>query len=64
MFSICTNFSCNNEKNYKDCIAFIQIYLMGEKFQLLIKNLSNLVLDIYFTCYIEDFNFMRKKIYA
>ena len=28
------------------------------------KNLSNLVLDIYFTCYLEDFNFMRKKIYS
>ena len=54
-----------NEKNYKDCIAFIQDIFNGRKVSIThSKNLSNLVLDIYFTCYIEDFNFMRKKIYS
>ena len=54
-----------NEKNYKDCIAFIQnIFNEREVSVSQSKNLSNLVLDIYFTCYLEDFNFMRKKIYS
>ena len=54
-----------NEKNYKDCIAFIQNIFNERKVSVSqSKNLSNLVLDIYFTCYLEDFNFMRKKIYS
>ena len=53
-----------NEKNYKDCIAFIKNIFNERKVSVSqSKNLSNLVLDIYFTCYLEDFNFMRKKIY-
>lgn len=54
-----------NEKNYKDCIAFIQ-KIFNERGVLVSqsKNLSNLVLDIYFACSLEDFNFMRKKIYS
>ena len=53
-----------NEKNYKDCVAFIH-NVFNERKVLVSqsKNLSNLVLDIYFTCYLEDFNFMKKKIY-
>ena len=51
-----------NEKNYKDCITFIQNVFNERKVSVShSKNLSNLVLDIYFTCYLEDFNFMRKK---
>lgn len=54
-----------NEKNYKDCIAFIQnIFNEREVSVSQSKNLSNLVLDIYFTCNLDDFNFMRKKIYS
>ena len=54
-----------NEKNYKDCIAFIQNIFNERKVSISqSKNLSNLVLDIYFTCYLEDLNFMRKKIYS
>ena len=54
-----------NEKNYKDCIAFIQNIFNERKVSVSqSKNLSNLVLDIYFTCNLEDFNFMRKKIYS
>ena len=54
-----------NQKNYKDCIAFIQNIFNERKVSISqSKNLSNLVLDIYFTCYLEDFNFMRKKIYS
>ena len=54
-----------NKKNYKDCIAFIQNIFNERKVSVSkSKNLSNLVLDIYFTCYLEDFNFMRKKIYS
>ena len=54
-----------NKKNYKDCIAFIQS-IFNERKVLVShsKNLSNLVLDIYFSCNLEDFNFMRKKIYS
>ena len=54
-----------NEKNYNDCIAFIQnIFNEREGSISQSKNLSNLVLDIYFTCNLDDFNFMRKKIYG
>ena len=54
-----------NEKNYNDCIAFIQnIFNDREVSVSQSKNLSNLVLDIYFTCNLDDFNFMRKKIYG
>ena len=54
-----------NEKNYKDCIAFIQNIFNERKVSVSqSKNLSNLVLDIYFTCNLDDFNFMRKKIYS
>ena len=54
-----------NEKNYKDCIAFIKnIFNEREVLVSQSKNLSNLVLDIYFTCNLDDFNFMRKKIYG
>ena len=52
-----------NDKNYKDCIAFIQS-IFNEK-KILVsqsKNLSNLALDIYFACTIEDFNFIKKNI--
>tara|TARA_X000000950_G_scaffold113272_1_gene142537 strand:+ start:899 stop:1798 length:900 start_codon:yes stop_codon:yes gene_type:complete len=53
-----------NQKNYKYCVAFIK-NIFNERKVLVSqsKNLSNLALDIYFTCYIDDFNFMRKKIY-
>ena len=51
-----------NEKNYNDCIACIQnIFNEREVSVSQSKNLSNLVLDIYFTCNLDDFNFMRKK---
>ena len=53
-----------NQKDYKDSIAFIQ-NIFNER-QISVsqsKNLSNLALDIYFTCYLKDFNFMREKIY-
>ena len=54
-----------NKKNYKDCIAFIQnVFNEREVSISKSKSLSNLVLDIYFNCYLEDFNFMRKKIYS
>ena len=54
-----------NEKNYNDCIAFIQnIFNEREVSISQSKNLSNLALDIYFTCNLDDFNFMRKKIYG
>ncbi len=54
-----------NDKNYKDCITFIQNIFNERKVSVSqSKNLSNLVLDIYFTCNLEDFNFMRKKIYS
>ena len=53
-----------NKKNYKDCLAFIQNIFNERKVSVSQSNkLSNLVLDIYFTCNLEDFNFMRKKIY-
>ena len=54
-----------NDKNYKDCIVFIQ-NIFNERKVLVSqsKNLSNLVLDMYFTCYLKDFNFMKKKIYS
>ncbi len=53
-----------NHKNYKDCVAFIKNIFNDRKVSVSqSKNLSNLALDIYFTCYNEDFNFMRKKIY-
>ena len=51
-----------NEKNYNDCIAFIQNIFYERKVSVSqSKNLSNLVLAIYFTCYPNDFNFMKKK---
>ena len=54
-----------NEKNYNDCIAFIQnIFNEREVSISQSKKLTNLVLDIYFTCNLDDFNFMRKKIYG
>ena len=54
-----------NKKNYKDCLAFIQNVFNERKVSISkSKSLSNLVLDIYFNCYLEDFNFMRKKIYS
>ena len=54
-----------NKKNYKYCLAFIQNIFNERKVSVSkSKNLSNYVLDIYFTCYLEDFNFMRKKIYS
>ena len=54
-----------NEKNYEDCITFIQNVFNERKVSVSkSKNLSDLVLDIYFSCYLKDFNFMRKKIYS
>tara|TARA_B100001121_G_scaffold276239_1_gene265373 strand:- start:11 stop:910 length:900 start_codon:yes stop_codon:yes gene_type:complete len=54
-----------NDKNYKDCIAFIQNIFNERKVSVSqSENLSSLVLDIYFTCYLEDFNFMKRKIYS
>ena len=54
-----------NKRNYKDCKAFIQNVFNERKISVSqSKNLSNFVLDIYFTCYLEDFNFMRKKVYS
>ena len=54
-----------NEKNYKDCIAFIKNIFDDRKISIShLKNLSTLALDIFFTCYLKDFNFMRKKIYS
>ena len=54
-----------NAKNYKYCRAFIQNIFDERKVSVShSKNLSNLVIDIYFNCYLEDFNFMRKKIYS
>ncbi len=54
-----------NEKNYKDCIAFIQnIFNESQVSISQSKNLSNLALDFFFTCYLKDFNFMKKKIYS
>ena len=54
-----------NEKNYKYCIALIKnIFNERKVIVSQSKNLSNLVLDIYFTSCLEDFDFMRKKIYG
>ena len=54
-----------NYKNYKDCTAFIQNIFNEKKVSVSqSKNLSNLVLDIYFTCTLENFNFIKKKIYS
>ena len=54
-----------NEKNYKYCITVIQNIFNQRKVSVSYsKNLSNLALDIFFTCYLKDFNFMRKKIYS
>ncbi len=54
-----------NKKNYKDCLSFIQNIFNERKVSVSkSKNLSNYVLDIYFTCHLEDFNFMKKKIYS
>ena len=54
-----------NNKNYKDCIALIKNIFNERKVSVSkSKNLSNLALDIYFSCYLKDFNFMRKKIYS
>ena len=54
-----------NEKNYKNCIAFIQNTFNDREVSVShSKNLSDLVLDIYFACNLDDFNFMRKKIYS
>ena len=47
-----------------DCIAFIQNIFNEEKFQFPFRESISLVLDIYFTCYLEDFNFMKRKIYS
>ncbi len=53
-----------NEKDYKDCLTFIQNIFNEKKVSVSdSKDLSDLALDIYFTCYLEDFNFMKKKIY-
>ena len=51
-----------NEKNYKDCIAYIKNIF--NEIQVTVsqsKNLANFVLDIYFNCTLEDLNFMKKK---
>ena len=54
-----------NYKNYKDCTAFIQNIFNEKKVSVSqSKNLSNLVLDIYFNCTLEDFNFIKKNIYS
>ena len=54
-----------NDKNYKDCIAYIQNIFNERKVSVSqSEKLSSLVLDIYFTCYLEDFNFMKRKIYS
>ena len=54
-----------NDKNYKDCIAFIQNVFKEKKISVYqSKNLSDFVLDTYFTCTLEDFNFIKKKIYS
>ena len=53
-----------DNKNYKDCIALIQNIFNDKKVSVShSKNLSNLALDIYFTCTLEDFSFVKKKIY-
>ena len=54
-----------NEKNYKDCIAYIKNIF--NEIQVTVsqsKKLANFVLDIYFNCNLEGFNFMKKKIYS
>ena len=52
-----------DNKNYKDCIALIQNIFNDKKVTVShSKNLSNLVLDIYFTCTLEDFSFVKKFI--
>ncbi len=54
-----------NKTNYKDCFAFIQKIFDERKVSISqAKNLSNFVLDIYFTCYLADFNLLKKKIYS
>ena len=51
-----------NDKSYKDCITFIKNIFNEKKISISqSKNLSDLVLDIYFTCTLEDFNFIKKK---
>ena len=50
-----------NEKNYKDCIAYIKNIF--NEIQVTVsqsKKLANFVLDIYFNCTLEGFNFMKK----
>jgi phosphoserine phosphatase len=54
-----------NDKSYKDCITFIKNIFNEKKISISqSKNLSDLVLDIYFTCTLEDFNFIKKKTYS
>ncbi len=63
-FSFVLTLVATNKKNYKNCITFIENIFKEKK--ILIsrsKNLSKFALDIYFTCNLTDFNFVRKKIY-
>ena len=63
-FSFVLTLVATNKKNYKNCIAFIENIFNEKKiFISNSKNLSKFVLDIYFTCNLSDFNFIRRKIY-
>ena len=63
-FSFVLTLVTTNEKNLKDCITFIQNVFCERKVSIYkSKNLSNFALDMYFSCQLVDFNFMKKRIY-
>ena len=64
-FSFVLTLVATNKKNYKDCIGFIKNVFNEKKTPISeLKNLSNFAVDIYFTCNLINFNFMKKKIYS
>ena len=63
-FSFVLTLVTTNEKNYKDCIAFIKNVFKERKVSISeFKKLSNFAIDIYFSCQQVDFIFMKKRIY-
>ena len=63
-FSFVLTLVTANEKNYKDCIAFIKKVFKERKVSIYdLKKLSNFATDIYFSCQQVDFIFMKRRIY-
>lgn len=64
-FSFVLTLVATNEKNYKDCIAFIDnIFNENSIVISRSKNLSKFALDFYFTSNLRDFNLVKKKVYS